>query len=114
MKYLRVDDTDIDIVVLGFETLVPKYITSIKSDDIEDFMQKDEMTQIYGQAVHDKAPYKPLYREICVVKLDGGIWCRCSFEKEVSDAKAEVYAIDYGSLCLVEMANIRVISFEYK
>lgn len=107
VQYQCVDTTDIVLVMLDSQALSPDLITCITDKDVDELKRLDDMVHFYGQTVENSTVYKPLFNEICVVKI-GQIWYRCAFQTEISNDKGKVYAMDYGSAFEVDMQNIRV------
>lgn len=76
--------------------------------DVGNFLENDEKTQTFGQQVEHENPFHPFAHELCIAKMNSGLWSRCDFLEIVDLNTARLYCFDYGIICHVPNRNIRV------
>lgn len=108
LPYIKIDEKNVELIVLGTDTLLPIYTNCISKHHIEPFAQVDQTIQEHGRQLENDMVYTPLPDEICMAKLDNGEWRRCKYIGADVELAA-IYCVDYGVVCAVKRDNIRVI-----
>lgn len=111
-KILKIDPANVPLL-MGLDTnrVCDNIITCLPKDDVQTFLTLDEHIQAYGDKVKNAPAYKPMQKELCVVRMkdpEGYIWYRCLYQTELVDDYAQVYSIDYGRIDTVRANSIRV------
>lgn len=108
MNWLRFKNVECQLLVLGIETLPKNIIACMPLDEIETFMDADQRTQFFGKIAENRAAYNPALQELCMAKMETGLWCRSVCIANTNEDLCKVYCFDYGIICNVLRSDIRV------
>lgn len=115
-NWLRVNDLTRKLLIVGVETLPENIIACILLEDLDGFMQMEEVTQFFGTIVSRRNSYSPTYLEVCMARTNSG-WCRAVYlgyaygNNDLILDSCKVYCIDYGIVCIIPQIDIRVCRF---
>lgn len=115
LKYRKCEGNSKELIVMGqcTDNEDSDVVYCIEKTELDGFLNDDEETQKLGKWREWYSAYKPteLY-ELVLGKVEtsvGFVWCRCLFLKSLG-SKVEMFCIDYGIVCFVDIEHIRVIS----
>lgn len=102
----RIGGPNRKLKVLSFRQLPDNLIAMIEEDDFPKFLANHAIVQSYAETI-EVDQYQPRPLELILAKDESNSqWYRCALIK--SDAKAVVYALDWGHNFEAEFKNIRV------